>query len=517
MEKVIVGMNSESEKSNSEGDAFITSPVHLLLVCVGLVLAIFIAAIDETIVATAMGAITSELNGSSEVTWVSGAYLLTISAFTPLYGKFSDIFGRKPLKLFALAAFLGGSVMSAVATDMVILVIGRAIAGIGAGGLIALSYIIVSDVVPIHQRSMYLSLINITFAVANVAGPLVGGLLVDNVGWRWVFYINVPVVVICIVVLIFFIPLPKATGEITSKLKRIDVMGTVSLLVCITLFVLGMNWGGHGYSWSSLAVVLSLVASFVALVVFVVVEVKFAAEPVLPVDGFNLNVGISCFVSLVAGWTMFVFIYHWPMFFQIVMGSTATEAGVQLLPIMLGVCVFAALSGFVVTYIGSYRPIMWVGMGLLVVGCSLMTNLSRDISRFEQIVYPLIIGVGIGLNIQTVLISAQAAADKKSQAALTGFVTFCLNIGGVLGLSILGSILNSLVVSNMKSDFSDERIGQIMQAIASISQLGQDEHDLVMLAYASAYRITFMCMIPVVAMGFIGAMFLKNIPIESDQ
>ncbi|KAJ9058807.1 hypothetical protein DSO57_1008337 [Entomophthora muscae] len=508
-------MKIENQTHSPEGSTVITNRAHLLLVCVGLVLAIFIAAVDETIVATSLGAITSDLNGSSEITWVSGAYLLTISAFTPLYGKFSDIFGRKGLKLFALAIFLVGSVMSGVANNMVVLVIGRAIAGIGAGGLIALSFIIVSDVVPIQQRSVYMSLINITFAVANVIGPLLGGILVDHAGWRWVFYINVPIVVICAIVLIFFIPLPKASGGMSEKLQRIDIVGTVSLLVCITLFVLAMNWGGHTYPWISVPVLLSLGLSVAILVIFIVVEFKFAAEPVLPVESFNRNVVISSLISLIVGCAMFVFIYHWPVFFQTVMGVSATNAGIELLPLMLGVCVFAALSGFVVTYLGSYRLVMWVGMGLLVLGCSLMFNLTLEISRFEQIIYPLLIGVGIGLNIQTVVISAQAAADEKSQASITGFITFCLNIGGVFGLSILGSILNNQIAANLEPDFSAERIVQITQSIAAIRKLPQDEFLLVTAAYASAYRITFLCLIPVAVVGLIAAFFLKDIPISA--
>ncbi|KAI9290915.1 MFS general substrate transporter [Neoconidiobolus thromboides FSU 785] len=491
------------------------SKSKIVLILVSLILSILIAAIDETIVATALGAITKEFNSGGEVTWIAVAYLLTMTAFQPLYGKFSDLFGRKYCLLFSLALFLVGSIVCGTATNLLVLIVFRGLSGISAGGLMALTFIIVSDIIPIEDRSIYLSLLSGTFALSYVIGPLLGGVFVDYVNWRWIFYINIPIVAVAVALIIFILPNHKTEDNIKDTLKRIDIFGTLTLVIGIILLVLGLNWGGKEYPWSSPQVIVCLILGLIVLALFVLIEKKYAIEPVIPSKMFTLNAILLNLCGLMLGFSMVVYMYYWPLYHQTVRSSSAIIAGIETLPILVGDCGFAALSGLLVTRFKVYRPFIWSGMMLLIIGNSLMARLSIDMLRFEEILYPLITGIGIGLCIQTCIVGAQVAVKEEHVAIMTAFVNFSITIGGVFGLAIQGSIFNNILVENLKGLLPEINPSLIIESLGYLRSLPPDQYALAIQAYLTAYRTMFLSLIPFSAIGFLCSLFIKHIPLTT--
>ncbi|KAI9290801.1 MFS general substrate transporter [Neoconidiobolus thromboides FSU 785] len=480
------------EKNNSTPKL---SKSKTTLILISLVLSILVAAVDETIVATALAAITKEFNSSGEVTWIAGAYLLTMTAFEPLYGKFSDLFGRKYCLLFSLALFLIGSIVCGTATNLLVLIIFRALSGVAAGGLIALAYIVVADIIPIETRSGYTSLISGTFALSYVIGPLLG--------------------VVAVALIIFILPNHKTDANIKETLKRIDIFGTLTLIIGIILLVLGLNWGGKEYPWSSPQVIVCLILGLIVLALFVLIEKKYAIEPVIPTKMFSRNAIMLNLCSMLFGFSMFVYMYYWPLYHQTIHSSSAISAGIETLPILVGICGFAAASGLIVNKLKFYRPFIWSGMVLLVIGNSLMARLSGNVLRFEEILYPLIIGIGIGLCIQTCLIAAQVAVKEEDVAIMTAFINFSLTIGGVFGLAIQGSIFNNILVENLKGLLPEINPSLIVESLGYLHSLPPDQHALAVQAYLTAYRTMFLSLIPFSALSLILSLFLQHIPLTT--
>ncbi|KAI9294010.1 MFS general substrate transporter [Neoconidiobolus thromboides FSU 785] len=507
----------ESGTLNNNQVEITLGKTKIILILISLVLSILIAAVDETIVATALAAITKEFNGSGEVTWIAGAYLLTMTAFEPLYGKFSDLFGRKYCLLFSLFLFLIGSIVCGTATSLIVLIIFRAISGIAAGGLISLAFIVVSDIIPIETRSGYLSLINGTFALSYVIGPLLGGVFVDYVDWRWVFYINIPIVVVATALIMFTLPNHKSEDNIKETLKRVDIFGTITLVVGIILLVLALNWGGKEYPWSSPQVIVCLILGLIILGIFVLIEKKYAVEPVIPSKMFTPNAILLNLCSMLFGFSMFVYMYYWPLYHQTIYSSSAIIAGIETLPILVGICGFAAASGLLVNKLKFYRPFIWSGMVLLVIGNSLMARLSDNILRFEEILYPLLIGIGIGLSIQTCLVASQVAVKEEDVAIMTAFINFSLTIGGVFGLAIQGSIFNNILVNNLNTLLPDIDSSLIINSLSYLHSLPSDQHALAIQAYLTAYRIMFLSLVPFSALSLILSLFIKHIPLTTTK
>ncbi|KAJ9070870.1 hypothetical protein DSO57_1002930 [Entomophthora muscae] len=488
----------------------------LALLILGLTLSIFVAAMDNTIVATALTRITTEFGALDQVTWVASSYLLTTTALQPLYGKFSDIFGRKAIMLFALSVFLGGSIACGAANSVVMLVVFRAVAGIGGGGLVSLSVIIISDIVPLERRGIYMGLVGANFAVSSVVGPLLGGVLTDKVSWRWAFYINLPICVVAIGVIYFFLELPTPSGNIRTKLGRIDYLGTVSLVLFITLAVLGLNWGGGDYPWDSAAVVVPLAISLVSLIGFVLVEWRVAVEPIIPGRVLTRNVISATMTAFLNGAVFFSAIFYIPIYYQTIHGEDAITAGLELLPLIFGVVTCSMSSGLFMSKTGIYRPLSWTGTFLCLLGTSLMGAFMRpSISRPELIVFLLFMGLGIGLCIQTNTIASQASVAARDVAVVTSLVSFSQSMGAVMGLAVLGAVfqnvLSTTLAATLPAGFSPLDFTN-SNALAS-GTLSSELTQIVSNAYIQAFKHLFLGGVAFVIPSFIATLFLVHIPL----
>jgi EmrB/QacA subfamily drug resistance transporter len=473
------------------------SNLQLFTISTGIFFGVFVSGIDETILSTAQEAITFDLNAHNYITWIATSYLMPMVVFAPLYGKFCDIFGRRVCMLFALSTFSIGSLGCALAVNIIMLIVFRAIAGIGAGGIVSVSYVIISDLVPLEKRGTYLGLTSISFAISNMLGPILGGLIVEHVTWRVIFYVNLPVAGALIFITLFIIPLPWAEGSVYSKLKRIDYFGVLTLSGAIILFVLGTTWGGNQYNWNSYQVLLTLCLSLLFLGAFIFIELKFAAEPVLPPRMFNINVAICSLVNSILGLVDFTIIYYLPVYYQALQGKSASQSGYELAPFLVISSIVAMLSGIFVNGIGSFRIPIWVGSAIMAVGSGLFCLTSPNIPSWAMTLFSCILSFGIGCSLQITAIGAQASAGPEYIAIVAGFFNFTLNFGGTLGLAIDGAILNNYL-NNLAVLLNHEKYDS-----STIIFLESD-------AYYSGLRVIFYFLLSTSLLALISSVFLKH-------
>ncbi|KAG1143081.1 hypothetical protein G6F38_007300 [Rhizopus arrhizus] len=347
---------------------------NAIVTLIGLQAAFFLSALDSTIISTALPTIGSDFNQMTIVSWVATAYILTYDAFQPLFSKFSDIFGRKWILMFSIGLFLFGSVLCGAATTIIMLIIARAIAGIGAAGINSMVYIIITDIVPLEKRGSYQGVVNAVYSLSSIFGPLIGGSFTDYVTWRWNFYINLPIGAVAVAVLLYFLRLPTPKSKLSEKLKRVDYIGTVIVLAFSTLFLLALNFGGQTFPWKSAAVIVPLVLSVLLVGLLMVVEKRFVKEPLMPPRLFrNRSVVSVLFVNWFYGMSFFAAVYYLPVYFQVVRNDSAMWSGIRLIPMQLVLCVTSTLTGFTISKTGVYRPMICIGMGLMTLWIGLTT------------------------------------------------------------------------------------------------------------------------------------------------
>ncbi|RKP07501.1 major facilitator superfamily domain-containing protein, partial [Thamnocephalis sphaerospora] len=413
---------------------------------VGLAVIVFLASLDQTIVATAIPRIASELGGLSEVYWIGSAYLLTTAAVTPLYGKLTDIFGLRNIFLFAIVMFLIGSLGCALSSSMLMLILFRALSGIGGESMYALSLVVVNATNPPKRSAMLQGWFGIVFTLSAAIGPLLGGVFTDHVTWRWAFYINLPLGGAAAVIVFFALRLPPVRGSMRDKLRRIDYTGAVFLLAAIVSMLLGIGWGGNTYAWDSAVVISLLCVAAVLGGAFIWIEGWRAAEPFIPGRILKMrNVFLSMTLSFLAGWLIFTAVYYYPMFYQLVRNKSATDAGLMLLPLMIVCCVCTAV---VTTMIG--RTAAWTLPASLVIGLAItaisfgLTVLFTEVERTAvEVVVLCVAGLGLGTLWQGVFIAAQASADKPDVPVATMLASFFNVVGATIGLTISGSVFNN--------------------------------------------------------------------------
>ncbi|WP_327385703.1 MULTISPECIES: MDR family MFS transporter [unclassified Streptomyces] len=482
-----------------------------VLVSIGaLLLGLLIAALDQTIVSTALPTIVSDLGGMAHLSWVVTAYMLASTAATPLWGKLGDQYGRKKLFQYAIVLFLIGSALCGIAQDMPQLIGFRALQGLGGGGLIVLSMAIVGDIVPPRERGKYQGLFGGVFGATSVLGPLLGGLFVDNLSWRWVFYINLPIGLVALVVIAAVLHIPARSSQHT-----IDYLGTFLIACVATCLVLVASLGGT-WGWGSAQIIGVAVLGVVLLLCFLLVERK-AAEPVLPLGLFRIRTFTLCSaISFVVGFAMFGAMVYLPTFLQIVQGVSPTMSGVHMLPMVIGMLLTSTVSGQIVSRTGRWKVFPIAGTAVTALGLLLLHQLHRTSSTWEMSVYFFVFGAGLGLVMQVLVLVVQNAVSYADLGVATSGATFFRSIGASFGVAIFGTVFTNQLDDKLAASLA----GVTLPAGASVAQLEADPRAIgalpaelqpqVLDAYATAITDVFLYAVPIVLIAFVIAWFLKE-------
>jgi len=400
-----------------------------------LMLVMLLAALDQTIVSTALPTIVGEFGGLAHLSWIITAYLLATTIVMPLYGKLGDLYGRKVVLQSAIVIFLIGSALCGLSRSMGELIVWRALQGLGGGGLMVTAMAAIGDIVAPRERGRYQGLVGGVFGVATVIGPLIGGFFVEHLTWRWIFYVNLPLGLVSLVVIAFAFTAPAARLR-----PSIDFGGAVLLAVALLALVLFTSLGGHTLAWSSAPVVALLAVSLAALAGFVAVE-RRAAQPILPLSLFrNRTFVVACAVGFIVGVAMFGSVTYMPVYLQVVKGVSPSAAGLQLTPMMGGVLVTSIASGQIITRIGRYRMFPIAGTGLMTIGLGLLATLGTASSTWAASAYMLVLGLGLGMVMQVLVLAVQNAVDYRELGVATSGATLFRGIGGSIGVALFGAI-----------------------------------------------------------------------------
>ena len=422
------------------------SQVIITLVCV--MLAMFLAALDQTIVSTATPRIIADLGGFDKYTWITTGYMVASTTAAPIVGKLSDIYGRKWIFIGSVFVFMVGSVLCGFSENMTQLIIFRIIQGIGGGTIMAVTFISIADLFPPSDRGKYIGLLAACFGLASVIGPTLGGFLTDTFSWKWIFFVNVPLAGPVVFLLARFFP--DTPGESNRENRRIDYPGICLLIVGVVLLLVGLSLGGVQYEWTSLYVVGPIVTGLISLIILVIVETK-TYNPILPLNLFKERmVTIGLILSLLTGFAMFGAIIFVPLYFQGVLAFSATSSGTFLTPMMLGIVFGAAISGQILSRTGGYFRIQGlVGVALMAVGVFLFSTLDSTSDYPRAVSYIILLGFGLGSTFPTFTIAVQNFSPPSAIGAATSFIQFLRTFGGLVGLSLLGSLMSHRFVANL--------------------------------------------------------------------
>ncbi|CAL9542948.1 Putative multidrug resistance protein MdtD [Streptomyces sp. enrichment culture] len=480
-----------------------------------LMLGLFLAALDQTIVATALPTIVSDLGGLNHLSWVVTAYLLASTAGTPLWGKLGDQWGRKKLFQLAIVIFLIGSALCGLAQNMGELIAFRFFQGLGGGGLIALSMAIVGDLVPPRDRGRYQGLFGAVFGATSVLGPLLGGFFVDRLSWRWVFYINVPVGAVALVVIALVLHLPARRRRHT-----IDYAGTFLVAAVATCLVLIASLGGSTWAWASWQIAAVAVLGLACLALFIRVEGR-AAEPVLPLSLFTIRTfSLCCGIAFIVGFAMFGAITYLPTFLQVVKGISPTLSGVHLLPMVLGLLFTSTLSGQLISHTGHWKIYPVIGTAVTALGLILLHNLSPSSSTWETSLYFLVFGMGIGGVLQVMVLAVQNSVGYENLGVGTAGVTFFRSIGAAFGVAVFGTIFTRLLGDKLSADLRGVPLppgvsrDTLLHDPRGIALLPDGLRVNVLHSYSSAITSVFLYAVPVMAIGFVLAWLLREEPLR---
>jgi EmrB/QacA subfamily drug resistance transporter len=485
---------------------------EILVVFSGLMTGMLLAALDQTIVATALPTMVGELGGLNHLSWVVTAYLLTSTASTPLYGKISDLYGRKILFQFAIVVFLTGSALAGLSQSMSQLIAFRAVQGLGAGGLIAMALAIIGDVVSPRERGRYQGYMGGVFAVASVAGPLIGGLFVDHFSWRWVFYVNIPVGLVALVVTSAVLNLP-----FVRRPHSIDYLGAVLLVAAVTATLLVTVWGGSEYAWTSSVIIVLSIAAVVFIVLFLLQE-RRATEPILPLRLFRNSIfSVASATGFIVGLAMFGAIVFLPVYLQVVNGISPTRSGLLLVPLMAGLLTSSITSGRAISRFGRYKIFPVVGTAIMTVGLFLFTFLDKETSPFLAAVFMVVLGAGIGLVMQVLVLAVQNGVEHRDLGTATSASTFFRSMGGAFGTAVFGAIFASRLSSELSGLIPtgvDLRADAVLGSPQQILALPPDTYQLVISAFTRAIDSVFWWAIPFGVLAFVLTLALKEVPLR---
>jgi len=483
---------------------------------IGLMSGMLLAALDGSIVGTALPRIVSDLGGLNHLAWVVTAYLLASTAVTPLWGKISDLYGRRLIFQVTIIVFLIGSVLCGLATNMPQLIAFRAIQGIGGGGLMAIAFAVMGDVIPARERGRYQGYMAGVFGTSSVAGPLIGGWLTDAISWRWIFFINIPIGLAALVVTSMALKMP-----VSKRNHRIDYLGATTIVAATTSLLLYLNWAGEHYGWSDPRALAFVIAFFALSVAFVFIELR-AEEPIIPMHLFRNKIfTVGNIFGFLIGSALFGGAIYLPLYFQTVHGMSPTRSGMAMLPMMVGMFSMSIVSGQLLVRTGRYKIYPIIGSAILAFAFFLLSTMAVDSPYWQIAIYAYLFGTGLGLSMMTIVTPIQNAVEMRDMGVASSATTFGRSLGGAIGAALFGAIMTNRLAVYLSEELgavagSGTHGGEVnINDVQAIQALEEPIRTEVLTAYTHAISDIYLYALPLIVVAFIVVLFLKEIPLRT--
>ena len=474
-----------------------------------LFLVLLLAALDQTIVSTALPTIVGELGGLTHLSWVVTSYLLSSTVVTPLYGKFGDLHGRKIVLQVAILIFLVGSALCGLAQSMMQLIVFRGLQGIGGGGLIVITLATIGDLISPRERGRCQGLFGAAFGLATIVGPLLGGFFVDNLTWRWIFYINLPTGVLALVVISATLP-----SQPSRRQHTIDYLGALLLTIALTSVILVTSLGGNTFPWNSQFIFGLSAAAIISIFAFVVVEAQ-AREPILSLSLFrNRTFVLTSTIGLIVGLSLFGSVTYLPIYLQVVKGESPTGSGLQLMPMMLGMLVTSVVSGRMISHWGHYKLFPIAGTALMSIGLLLMSRISIDMNVWKTSADALVLGLGMGMVMQVLVLAVQNSVSYEQLGVATSGTTLFRSIGGALGVAVFGAIFAHGLQAQLSALLPPGTAFPVAASQASVQALPPEIRSAYVIAIVAALRPVFLVASTVAGLGFLLTLGLREVPLR---
>ncbi|KXS16281.1 MFS general substrate transporter [Gonapodya prolifera JEL478] len=530
--KELTGKDASSPESPDEIQ---NSPRMIALAVLALAVGMAVAALDGTFVATMLPTIARDLNGADSYQWVGTGYLLTSTALAPVWGKLSDIFGRKQLLMLLMLEFIIFSALCALSNSMIMLIMSRIFQGVGGGAIQSLTFVVIGEIVAPLERGKYMGIMAGITGLCAVIGPFIGGVITDNLSWRWGFWINIPVGVMALIAYQLALKLPRPPGSLRSQFRRVDYLGVFLCTTSISVLLLACTWGGVTYPWASGQVLGTIAVGLVLLVAFVWWEAR-AGEPVVPLSLFrDKNYIFTNVVLFFVGWAMYGLSYFLPVYFQDVLGLSPTGSGVMNIPLMVFLIPSSFIAGIVTMKTGKYVRFPQLGMALVSIAMGLFTLLDENSPKWMQVVPQVLCGIGFGITMSTGQLMAQTNAPDHMIGPATTVSNFLRSLGGVMGIAVFATVMQNLLTDHAASGIASvareyrlnqeqiQTFGASLTAqysgakvdLSSIPALALAALQLaIKQAYVVGIRYAFISCIPFCILGFLGALFVKHVPLR---
>ncbi len=474
---------------------------RIILITIGIMLSIFLASMESTVVSTAMPTIVGQLGGLEHYSWVFSVYMLTSTTSVPLYGKLSDLYGRRRLYVLAMGLFLAGSVLAGMATSMTTLIFARALQGLGAGGIMPLAFIIIGEMFSLEQRAKMQGFFSGVWGVSSIIGPLLGGFIVEQLSWRWVFYVNlIPGPIAIAIVALAWRDTIHARGKVS-----VDYLGAVLLSASVISLLLGLMETGTTSSWAL------IVLAIILFILLLWVENR-APDPILPLSLFRERLfAAASSHGMFTGWAMFGSLSFIPLFVQSVLGTSAMQAGLTITPMLLGWVIASIIGTRLILRVG-FRSLSVVGTTIFLVGAALMSTVGADVSQISMMVFVSLMGIGMGLSVPSFLIAVQTTVEKRHLGTATSTLQFSRSMGGTLGVSVMGAALSIRLASNLAaSNLDPQLVASLLDPIGPQTVLVDAG---VRLALADAIHVVFVIALAAAALGFLAVLFTPRVDLK---